>query len=105
MHSIRFVLLLAALTALTLGCGQDDEPQERAGTVEEGSADDSLKALGAADAKLARAQATCPVSGEELGSMGTPIKVTAGGRTVFLCCEGCRKRFEKDPAKYLAKLK
>ena len=46
----------------------------------------------------------CPVSGEELGSMGDPIVVTHEGREVKLCCAGCRKRFAKDPAKYIKKL-
>ena len=53
------------------------------------------------------AQKTCPVSGKELGSMGAPYLYTykqAGqpDRTVALCCKGCVKKFESDPAKYLA---
>jgi Cu(I)/Ag(I) efflux system membrane fusion protein len=36
--------------------------------------------------------------------MGTPPKVDVNGRTVFLCCEGCRARLLADPEKYLAKL-
>jgi YHS domain-containing protein len=36
--------------------------------------------------------------------MGTPLKVTVDGRDVFICCDGCRKSLEDDPAKYLAKL-
>lgn len=34
-------------------------------------------------------QKICPVSGEKLGAMGSPIKVDAGGQHVFLCCKGC----------------
>ncbi len=36
------------------------------------------------------AQKICPVSGNELGSMGEPVSVkTAEGEEVFLCCKGC----------------
>ena len=52
----------------------------------------------------AAVQEICPISGQKLGSMGTPIKVTVKGRDVFLCCAGCKKPIEEDPDKYLAKL-
>ena len=35
-------------------------------------------------------QKICPVSGQELGSMGEPIKIQAGEQTAFLCCKGCQ---------------
>ncbi|MCA8981291.1 MAG: hypothetical protein H6831_02640 [Planctomycetes bacterium] len=43
---------------------------------------------------------TCPISGEELGSMGQPIDRLYGPTLVRLCCKGCVKSFDKDPAKY-----
>ena len=49
-------------------------------------------------------QKVCPVSGEPLGSMGVPVKVTVKDRDVLLCCEGCRSAILDDPDKYLAKL-
>ena len=107
MSSMHFLKLAAVLVAaLTFGCG---EKSEEAGDhdghdhTEEGGGDEDAP-LSKEDQKLADAQKTCPVSGEELGSMGTPIKVSAGGKTVFLCCVGCRKRFEADPEKYLNKM-
>ena len=38
-------------------------------------------------------QEICPVSGEKLGSMGEPVKITVGEakEEVFLCCKGCLK--------------
>lgn len=45
--------------------------------------------------------ATCPVSGEELGSMGEPIVLETDGSEVKLCCKGCLKKFEADNAKYM----
>ena len=49
-------------------------------------------------------QKVCPVTGRPLGSMGKPVKAQADNLTVFLCCEGCIEPFQKDSAKYLAKL-
>ena len=35
------------------------------------------------------AQKICPVSGQKLGSMGTPLKIKIGPEELFLCCKGC----------------
>ncbi len=55
---------------------------------------------------LQNIQTTCPVSGEKLegGDMGEPVSVAYKGRTIKFCCPMCPPKFEKDPAKYLAKL-
>lgn len=37
-------------------------------------------------------QGICPVSGEELGSMGKPVKVKVGEQVVLLCCKACQKK-------------
>jgi len=47
---------------------------------------------------------TCPVSGEKLGEMGKPMVFVYQGQEVKLCCTGCKKDFDKDPAKYLKKI-
>ena len=47
---------------------------------------------------------TCPVSGEKLDSMGNPYVFVYQGQEVKLCCSGCKKDFDKDPAKYLKKI-
>ena len=46
----------------------------------------------------------CPVSDQPLGSMGTPIKVTKGDHSLFICCEGCRELAEKNFDDYIAKI-
>ncbi|CAN5788012.1 hypothetical protein BH11VER1_BH11VER1_37830 [soil metagenome] len=46
----------------------------------------------------------CLVSGNELGSMGKPITKVYEGKEVKLCCKPCIKKFDANPAKYLAKL-
>ena len=50
------------------------------------------------------AQTVCPVSGEELGSMGEPVVMTHDGKEIKLCCDSCIEKFEADPAKYAAKV-
>lgn len=52
--------------------------------------DNVKSSLSKQDRLLAKLQKICPVSGQELGKMGEPIKVAAGGQTVFLCCKGCQ---------------
>jgi hypothetical protein len=46
----------------------------------------------------------CMVSGEKLGEMGKPVVFVYQGQEIKLCCKSCRKKFDKDPAKYLKKL-
>ncbi len=64
--------------------------------------------LAKVDAALIAAQldkyplTTCPVSGEELGSMGEPVDVLVGHRLVRLCCKSCKKGITKDPVAALA---
>jgi YHS domain-containing protein len=47
---------------------------------------------------------TCVVSGEKLGSMGKSYVHEHKGKEVQFCCKSCLKSFDKDPAKYLAKI-
>lgn len=54
-----------------------------------------------ADQVAIKAQRVCPVSGKSLGSMGMPIKVTRGDRSVFLCCQGCLGKVTANPDQYL----
>jgi hypothetical protein len=73
-----------------------DEPADTGETTETSLTD--------ADKAAILAQKICPVSGEDLGSMGDPIKVTVDGRDVFVCCDQCVEPLKAEPAKYLAKL-
>lgn len=47
---------------------------------------------------------TCIVSDNKLGSMGTPVTKVHQGQEVKFCCEPCVKKFDANPAKYMAKL-
>jgi len=46
-------------------------------------------------------QRTCPVTKQPLGSMGKPMRVNVGGRTVYVCCKGCVNKLKNAPAQYL----
>ena len=48
---------------------------------------------------------TCIVTDEALGGHGDVIAFNYQGQEIKLCCEGCQEDFDKEPAKYLAKLK
>ncbi|HEV2693209.1 MAG TPA: hypothetical protein VG347_09970 [Verrucomicrobiae bacterium] len=50
--------------------------------------------------------ASCPVSGDKLdGDMGKPFTFTYKDQEVKLCCKSCKKDFDKDPDKYMAKIR
>ncbi len=85
----RIGVAALAVMALCVGCGGD---------------------TGNGDAVAAKTEAkpytleTCIVSGEKLGSMGAPVVRVHEGQEVKFCCESCIEDFEKEPAKFLAKL-
>jgi Cu(I)/Ag(I) efflux system membrane fusion protein len=65
---------------------------------------EQIKKLSPDDQKLALKQKSCPVTGEPLGSMGTPIKVIVQGQPVFLCCAGCETEAQEHADETLAKV-
>ena len=65
----------------------------------------NLAKLSPADREAAVAQRVCPVTGDQLGDMGVPIKVRVQDRDVFVCCKGCVAKVQKEPEKYLPNLK
>ena len=64
----------------------------------------AVKELPEGEQAAASQQAVCPVSMHHLGSMGKPIKVTAEGRTFYICCDGCEDKVKSDPKTVIAKL-
>jgi YHS domain-containing protein len=103
--SKRFLswVVFLGLTAALIGCGaRSSQKEHKTTTPPETSA--NATELSEADAALAKQQRVCPVSGDVLGAMGKPYKVTLQGKTVFLCCSGCEEELRKNPEKYLSKL-
>ncbi len=65
-----------------------------------------LAKLPAADRELAEKQRTCPIlANSRIGSMGSPVKLTLDGETVFLCCQGCTAQAKADPEKTAKRVK
>jgi hypothetical protein len=52
------------------------------------------------DEKAIKAQKLCAVGHGALDVMGTPLKVTRGGQSIFVCCEDCIKKVKADPDKF-----
>jgi hypothetical protein len=113
--------LVLSIAVLSAGCGQSDGPPPDdavpapsneggsstttdAGVQPNAEIAATLARLSDEDRALAEKQVNCPVSGQPLGSMGPPVKVTVKGRDVLLCCQGCEGSIQEEPDKYLVKL-
>lgn len=114
-----FALALSA-SAFVSGCSSEattdkpEAPAAPAAPAEPAAADGAEAEAGEASAATvsteltpdelaaANVQKMCPVSDEELGSMGGPIKVSIKGRDIYLCCEACVDAVKEDPDKYIA---
>lgn len=63
-----------------------------------------LAKLPMAERMAIESQKYCAVANTSLlGSMGAPIKLTIDGKPVYLCCKGCTKKAQANPAQTLAK--
>ena len=72
---------------------------------EEAEIQAELAKLSDADRQAAEVQRYCVVLPERrLGSMGPPEKLVIEGKTVFICCEGCKPEAIADPQKTLKAL-
>lgn len=104
----RTLMIAAAFTVVALaaisGCSSTGGCRTCQTPVAAARPQQPVVAVAPAPAPTARygGQVKCPVTGEELGSMGEPVAITVGGRTVYVCCRGCAKRAEADPTKTLA---
>ena len=94
-------------------CCEDCEKDARANAKATLTKVEKLKKVNAAfakltpaDRRLAEAQRYCAVQGKnELGSMGTPIKIVLDGQPAFLCCASCKKSALANPQSALANVK
>ena len=108
MNRYRIAAATALIAALVLtGCG-DTKDKTATGKANETKTDEvsSERAkLSPDDRALVESQEWCVINTDErLGSMGPPLKLDINGKTVFVCCKGCKKKAEADPEKTLAKV-
>lgn len=96
MKATPSILATASIALFTASCGEKNETTMDTPTTE------TTTAITDTDAYP---MTTCPVSGEELGSMGEPVIVQHEGTTVKLCCKSCIEDFNADPEKYTAMVK
>ncbi|MGC1272233.1 MAG: hypothetical protein WBC44_00895 [Planctomycetaceae bacterium] len=106
-----FAMAFGLLTATFLGCGETSRPVADGSTAsDEAAGDDAKVALSEAEIQsLAEEQKVCAVTGEPLGSMGSPVPVRVtdlkgAKHTVLHCCESCREELLENPDEHLAKL-
>jgi YHS domain-containing protein len=102
------VITAAVIGLLLSGCGEKQAQQQAAPASQAQSAPQSAQTKSQAQPAPQTAQAYpidwCIVSGEKLGEMGPPVEYDYNGRQIKFCCGGCVKKFEADPAMYIAKL-
>lgn len=96
-------IALVGMFGSSLAAGEQSAPWHHAPSVTAGDTS-PVAAAKQSDQELIEKQKTCPVTDQPLGSMGKPVKVVVKGRTVFLCCAGCKKKLFANPDKYLKKL-
>lgn len=65
----------------------------------------ALDKLPADERAAAERQKVCPITGMPLGSMGTPVKMSIEGRTLWLCCAGCQAEAADNPERTLEQLR
>ena len=105
MKAVANFLLIPVIAVFGLslnGCGEiesDDHHHDRDGH-------DHSASVGGFEAETSDYPLTiCVVSGEALGSMGTPVQVVHDGVAVKLCCKSCIDDFNATPEVFVAKVK
>lgn len=105
-----FAMLMAGCSGPQVGASRDISKSQHHGHADHGEHEAktdrevAFAKLSAADRPLAEAQGYCAVTGEPLGTMGAPLRVTVKDEAVFVCCEGCEKQARMNPDKTLAKV-
>lgn len=104
---------IAALAIFSIGCGAKEDAPAGGGDSKvvhpadvQPPADAPVieQAPASQPAAEGESAALCPVSGEEIGGHGDPVKVMVEGKEITVCCDGCVKPLKEDPKKYLTSL-
>ncbi|MEN9573414.1 MAG: hypothetical protein RL514_1269 [Verrucomicrobiota bacterium] len=101
MKTTSAILITTLAAAVFIGCNKNESATPKP------DATKTEAPKPGADAKAAAKPyplEVCIVGGEKLGSMGKPFVFVHQGQEIKLCCDGCKADFDKEPAKFLAKL-
>ena len=90
---LRLVILIAGMLMFATTQGFTEEGHDH-GTHEEITETEAINV----------GNKICPISGEEIGSMGEGVQVEHKGKIYNLCCKMCAKDFKKDPEKFIEKI-
>lgn len=105
----RVVVVVALMATISVGCASSRGKGCRSGGCRDSSSagsvpprrTDVVQTRAADESPRGKVQQTCPVTGEKLGSMGPPIPVTVGRKSIQVCCDGCVDAVQENPEKYL----
>jgi hypothetical protein len=87
---VGMIMLLGMISAVV--AAEDDA------ATQEAEIKTALAELAPEDRRQAELQRYCPIMESiRLGAMGSPVKVTVNGKSLFLCCAGCKKKALSDP--------
>jgi hypothetical protein len=98
--------------AIVAGCSKQqaaptpsaDSPDSSSAEASSEKIETAMSKLSAEDRLAAVAQRVCPVTGELLGFMGKPIKISQGDRHLFVCCAGCEEEAQTKFDEFYAQL-
>ena len=94
----------AAVVVLVMaGCSAEQKPQQTP-AAKTGDSSTSAASVPTGKANAEYPIDWCVVSGEKLGEMGPAVAYMYQGRTIKFCCKACIRDFEREPARYLARL-
>ncbi len=102
---VAFVIAVGTIVA---GCSKEEAKapettgDETTGDETTGGEKTGDETTGGDAPAVATAQTTCPIMGKKIDK---DTYIDHAGKRVYFCCPGCEAKFEKDPEKYLAKLK
>ncbi len=93
--NLMFIMAVAVIAAMVVlgGCKKKEQPTQQTPTTEQ------MKQTAAQAMEVE--QTVCPVTGEKIDKN---VFVEYKGKKVYFCMESCKKAFEQDPEKYIAKL-
>ena len=97
-------LAVAAVSFVSVQAFADEKPAQDKAPAKEAPKVDEEAAAAARMQRPTYPLTKCPISDEDLGSMGKPVETLVDGKLVKVCCKSCIKGVEKDKAAIIKKI-